>query len=261
MSNRAADGLRLERDGAVACLLLDRAARKNAVTQAMWEAIPGLLDAARADGKARVLVLASADPGVFSAGADISEFTAIAADPERRRANQAAIRAAMAAIEGFPLPTVARVSGACVGGGLGLALACDIRLAAEDARLGITPARLGLVYSLADTRRLVAAVGLSQAKRILFTAQLVDGAEAGRIGLADIVTPTDRLAAETDALATAIAANAPSSLAGIKAICAEIAAGAVEDSEETLALFLNAYDGADFAEGVAAFTERRAPRF
>jgi len=253
------DVLRLERGGAVARLLIDRPERKNAFDQAMWEVLPALLDEAMNDPATRVLVLQSAVAGTFSAGADIAEFATGARDPDWRTRNQAAIRRAQHALARAPKPTIALVEGVCVGGGCGLAIACDIRVATPAARLGITPARLGLVYSLHDTKLLVDLVGPAQAKRILFTGTLLDGVEAARIGLVDILAEDAR--AEAEALAAAIASASPHSVAASKRIVRRILDGQPDDDEDSVQQFYEAFEGEDFKEGVSAFLERRTPSF
>ncbi len=251
--------LRLERDGAVAALVIDRASRRNAMNQAMWEALPGLVAVAAADPGVRVITLRSAAPGIFSAGADIAEFAGAATDAGWRRSNQAAIRAAQHALARADKPVIALIEGDCVGGGCGLAIACDLRVATPGARLGITPARLGLVYSLEDTKLLVDLVGPAQAKRILFTGDLIDAAEAQRIGLVDVVA--ENAAGAAEALAASIAAASPHSVRHAKRIVRRILDGQSQDDAETLALFADAFDGADHREGVAAFLAKRRPRF
>ncbi len=250
--------IRLVEEGRLAWLRLDRADKRNAMTQAMWEALPPLV-ARAVDGGARVLLLASAAPGIFCAGADIAEFGAMTGDPEWRRANRLAIRATQQALAGCPIPTIAVIDGDCVGGGCGMAMACDLRVAAPRARFGITPARLGLVYPLHDVALLVGLVGPARAKRILFTGALIDAGESLRIGLVDELADQPEAAAR--ALAETIAANAPSSHRGNKALVARVMAGARDDDEASAALFEAAFDGPDFAEGLAAFRDRRSPRF
>lgn len=247
--------VRLETTGAIAHLLIDRAAKRNAFTQAMWLALPALVEQAMADPAVRVLVLRAAEPGAFCAGADIGEFGVGANDSAWRAANQAAIARAQHVLARAAKPVIAFVEGDCVGGGCGLAIACDLRVATSGARFGITPAKLGLVYSLHDTKLLVDLVGPSQAKRILFTAGLVDAAEALRIGLIDLID-SDPLA-----LAQTIAANSLHSTTQSKAMIRRILDGQSDDDATTRDLFADAFVLPDFAEGVSAFLSRRKPNF
>lgn len=251
--------LRLERDGPIARLLIDRPARRNAMTQAMWEDAPRLVGQAMADDAVRVLILASATPGLFCAGADIDEFARCAADRDWRIANQAAIRSTQYALSHADKPVIAAIDGDCVGGGCGMAIACDLRVAAPAARLGITPAKLGIVYSLFDTKLLVDLVGPARAKRILFTGALHEAQTALAIGLVDEIAPDPLAAAET--LARAIAANAQHSVRSAKAIIRRILDGQADDDDATLALFRDAFTLPDFTEGAAAFREKRHPDF
>ncbi len=251
--------LRLDKQGAIARLLIDRADKRNAFTQAMWEMLPSLLADAMADPAIRVLIVQSAAAGVFSAGADIREFSTGALDPEWRAMNQASIRAAQFELARAPKPVIAVIDGDCVGGGCGLAIACDIRVASPRSRFGITPAKLGLVYSLHDTKLLVDLVGPAQAKRILFSGQLLDAAEAQRIGLVEIISEDAQ--SEGDALAAAIAENSSYSVRGVKGVVRRILDGQTDDDAETRRLFADAFMGEDFAEGVAAFLEKRKARF
>lgn len=252
--------LRLERDGPIAHLLIDRAAKRNAFNQAMWDAMPEFLDEVRADGGTRVLVLRAAEAGsAFSAGADIAEFSTGAPDPEWRARNQASIARVQRELARLPIPTLAVIEGDCVGGGCGLAIACDLRVAGPGARLGITPAKLGLVYSLHDTKLLVDLVGPSQAKRILYTGKLISAEEALSIGLVTLCDD-DPLAAG-QALAEDIAAASGHAQRGTKGIIRRILDGQADDDAETQAQFFGAFDGADFAEGVSAFLEKRKAVF
>lgn len=253
-----APNLRLTLDGAVARLVIDRAARRNAFTDAMWAALPGLVAEAMADPGVRVLLVAAAAPGAFCAGADIEEFGRSLDNPGTS-GNQGLVRAAQLSLARAPKPVIALIEGDCIGGGCGLAIACDIRVASPTARFGITPARLGIVYSLHDTKLLVDLVGPGQAKRILFTAGLIDAAEALRIGLVEIVATDAR--AEAEALAATIAAGSPHSIAGAKQIVRRILDGQADDDAATLAMFADAFTGPDFAEGVAAFRAKRKPTF
>ena len=251
--------LRLEKQGAVAHLLIDRAEKRNAFTQAMWEEFPLLLGEAMADETIKVMLLRSATAGTFCAGADIAEFGVGALDPEWRAKNQAAIGHAQYELVRAEKPVIAAIDGDCVGGGCGLSIACDLRVASSRARFGITPAKLGLVYSLHDTKLLVDLVGPAQAKRILFTAQLLPADEAQRIGLIEILDDDPVTAAVS--LAETIAAASSHSVRNTKRIVRRILDGQADDDAETQALFGAAFLGEDFQEGVSAFLEKRRAVF
>lgn len=247
--------LHLECRASIAHLTIDRAPKRNAITQAMWETFPRLIAEAMADPHTRVLLLRAAEPGPFSAGADIAEFAQGSRDPDWRARNQAAIAETQTALARAEKPTIALIEGDCVGGGCGLAMACDLRVATSAARFGITPAKLGLVYSLHDTKLLVDLVGPAQAKRILFTAELIDASEAHRIGLVDL------LDADAHALAATIANNSTHTVREAKAMVRRILDGQADDDAGTRALFAQAFTLPDFEEGVAAFLEKRPARF
>ena len=252
-----ADGLELKVEGGVGRLVLNRPARRNALTQAMWRGLPGMLR--EAEG-VRVLVVTGAGEA-FAAGADISEFDTVYATRASAEAYFAEIAAAMEALATFTAPTVARIDGACVGGGLGVALCCDIRIASDRARFAITPAKLGLMYPLADTRRLVEAVGPSRAKDILFTGRMLAAAEALSIGLVDQVVGSDGLDAAVTAEVKAICAASPWSARMAKQVVARITSGQTADDAQTTAWMADAVETDDFQEGRAAFLEKRPPRF
>jgi enoyl-CoA hydratase/carnithine racemase len=246
--------LRLEHDGAIARLLIDRADKRNAFNQAMWDALPKLVAEAVAS-PARVIMLQSATPGMFCAGADIAELTANKDDANWRAANQVAINTAQYELTRAAKPVIAFVDGDCVGGGCGLALAADIRVATPRSRVGITPGKLGLVYPLHDTKLLVDLVGPGQAKRILFTAELLNVDEALRIGLIDVVADS------ADDLAVTIAANSAHSLREMKAMVRRVLDGQSADDKATLETFADAFTLPDFTEGVSAFLEKRKATF
>jgi enoyl-CoA hydratase/carnithine racemase len=247
--------LRLEISGRVARLLIDRAAKRNAFDQAMWLQLPLLLERALADDAVRLMVLQSAEPGVFCAGADIAELSANAGSADWRAANQAAINAAQYVLTRAAKPVIAMIDGDCIGGGCGLALACDIRVATPRARFGITPAKLGLVYPLHDTKLLVDLVGPAKAKEILFTGALLDAEEAHRIGLINQIADT------ADDLIETMLSTSGHSQRESKAVIRRILDGQAEDDADSRARFAEAFTRADFREGVAAFLQKRKANF
>lgn len=248
--------LRLEIEDAVAMLTIDRPSKRNAMSFEMWSAIPGLLDKVAEDDAVRALVVRGTDH--FSAGADISEFATLRADAPGAERYGAAVLAGERAIAGLPKPTIAAITGVCVGGGCEIALACDMRVAAPDARFGITPAKLGIVYNFTSTKQLVDVVGPAWARQILFTADILDADTALRIGLVNELTAAP--VARAVELATTMAARAQVSLRGAKTIITKITEGDHED-DEVRALYTESVQSTDYAEGVAAFLEKRTPRF
>lgn len=255
------EALYLKKQGPIGWLVLNRPEKRNAFTQGMWEKIPSLVAEADADPAIRIIILRSSTPQAFSAGADISEFAAINSDPGRSNANREALRLAQRSLSRASKPSIAMVQGVCVGGGCGLALACDMRFAEPSARFGITPVKLGLVYSLQDTKQLVDLVGPAQAKSILFTGRLVTAAEALRIGMINEVFEADLLEAEVIKFAESIAANSQFGVRGIKKIVQLILDGEVDDTPETRRMFLESFGGDDYLEGVDAFLNKRKPNF
>ncbi|MFF4649789.1 enoyl-CoA hydratase/isomerase family protein [Streptomyces sp. NPDC001380] len=243
----------------VAVLLVDRPERRNALTLAMWRALPRVLDRLAADPAVRVLLLAGAG-GTFSAGADIAELLEVYADPGRADAYHRDNVAAEEALAAFPRPTLAVVRGAAVGGGCQLAVACDLRFAAADARLGITPAKLGVVYPAVPTARLARLVGPARAKYLLYSADLVTGARAELLGLVDEALPGPDLEARALEYARTAAGRSPQTLGAAK----DVVAAAVEGRDPQAAAEpweRRSRSAPDVREGLAAFLERRPPRF
>lgn len=247
--------LRLERDGPIGRILIDRPEKRNAFNQAMWEQFLLLLGAALIDRAIRVVVVQSATAGTFCAGADITEMMAHKDNAAWRAANQAAINRTQHELARFAKPVIAFIDGDCVGGGCGIAMACDIRVATQRAQIGITPAKLGLVYPLHDTKLLVDLVGPGQAKRLLYTGQLLSAEDALKIGLIDLI---DESAAP---LAQQIAANSAHSIHEMKGFVRRILDGQADDNLETKGIFADAFTKPDFAEGSDAFANKRKPDF
>lgn len=242
-----------------ATLVFNRPEKRNALTVAMWAEIPGLVAQAVADSAVKLLFVRG-NGGVFAAGADISEMPVVYATSQAALENNETIQGAMKALEDCPKPVIALIEGPCVGGGCGLALACDIRIGAIGSRYGITPAKLGLVYGTGDTRRLVQAVGLSKAKDILFTGRLLEGPEALSIGLIDHLVPATDLDAVAGGYAAQIGAASQFSIRNQKTILAMLR-GSTDDAAESRALFAQSFEGEDFKEGFAAFKSKRPANF
>ncbi len=244
----------------MASLVLNRPSSRNALNAAMWRSLPEIMARVAADPAIRVLVVRGAG-GAFAAGADIAEFPVVFADHAAALDYGALLEAATGSIEACDKPVIAAIDGYCIGAGLAVALACDLRLASDGASLGAPPARLGLIYSLGDTRRLVAAVGPSAAKAMLFTACRHGAAEALRLGLVDEVHPAEAFEAAVKSTAETIAALSPHSIGRAKAMVRLVTGGLGQETEETRAWFAQAATGPDFAEGLAAFRARRTPDF
>lgn len=255
------------RTGCIATITIDNPTRRNAMNAAMYRAVPAACAAATAEPDLRAVIIRGAGEQAFCAGSDITEFR------ERRLGTQSQgydrdEHAAWSAIESLPVPVVAAIRGSCRGGGVALALHADVRIAGDDASFSVPPANLGLAYPPEATRRLVAAVGPSQAKRLLFTAEVLDASQAAVIGLVDEVVPADQLDARVGAMVDTIARKAPlthhASKAVVDAIITQATAAdrAMNEISPTAAAAIAAcYDSDDFREGVRSFTEKRPPRF
>ena len=257
----AAGAILLQRTAGVVTVSLHRPERHNAVNLGMWTALGRLMPVLAAAEQVDVVVLRGTPGGPFSAGADISEFKALRSRPADAERYGEAVAAGEGALLDFPKPTIALVQGWAIGGGTQLALACDLRICDETAQFAITPAKLGIVYSLASTGRLVDVVGASWAAWILLTGESLDAAAALRIGLVHEVTPAAEAELRAGALARLLATRARVSLTGAKALLGRVARGARTDDASTQDLYHRSYASAEYAEGVAAFLAKRPADF
>lgn len=246
--------IRLEKDGAIGRIVIDRPDARNAMTLTMWESMTAKIRDAVGDSTLRVLELRGTGE-TFCAGADIKEMLANKDNMSWREANQAEISRVQHDLARAAIPTVAFIDGDCIGGGCGLALACDIRIATSRARFGVTPGKLGLVYPLHDIKLLVELIGPGQAKRMLYTAGLLDAAEAHRIGLVEL------LAEDSADVIRQILATSSHSAVENKHFVRRVLDGKGEEDEQSLGIFGAAFTRRDFEEGCRAFAEKRAPRF
>lgn len=255
------DVLLVTRDGAIATLVLNRPEKHNAVTAEMWRAFPELLRTLDADRGVRVLVVRGAGDAAFASGADISEFAQVRADTATARAYTTLVDAAERALANFPRPTIAMIHGFCVGGGLELALACDVRWASRTSRFGITAARLGIIYSFGATRRLAGVVGPSHARDLLYSARLIDAEAARAMGLVNTVCEPQALESDVYSYARTLAERAPLSQRGAKLMLQHLVGEGRMTESELAAVIEQAYESEDYHEGVRAFLDRRPPHF
>lgn len=249
--------LRLVLEPPLARIVLDRPERRNAMSAAMWRDLARLSREIEARADIRAVIVEGAG-GHFCSGADISEFDEVFADADAARAYLGAIERALEALNRLDRPTLARIEGSAVGGGLAIALACDLRFAAEDAHLAVPPAKLGLLYGPVETRLLVESVGSAAAKDLLFSARAVEPQEALRLGLVNRCVPASALAEAVETQARSWCRLSQASIRGAKkAVRAALAA----NFDELRALVEAAALGGDFREGRAAFKARRPPDF
>ena len=260
MDDLLGDGsLLLSRDGGVATVTLDRPDKHNAINLAMWQAFGRLMPELAADDTVDVVLFRGPPGGPFSAGADISEFTTLRRTPEDAERYGEAVTSGERAVITFPKPTVAMVEGFAIGGGSQVALACDLRLCSPGSRFGITPAKLGIVYALPSTARLVDVVGPAWASWILMTGDLVDAQTALRIGLVHEVV--EDLEGRTAELLATLGSRARVSLLGAKSLIGKVVAGRREEDDEVRAHYDGSLHSPEYREGVDAFLAKRAPDF
>ena len=251
--------LTIERLGAVCILTVDRPEKRNALNAATRRAFIEALEACRSDDAVRVAVLTGAGDRAFIAGADITEFAGRTAAQQYGASRMPSV---YQAADEFPKPLIAMINGLCLGGGNELAMACDIRIASASAQFGQPEINLGIIPGGGGTQRLPRLVGLGTAFKLIYSGQMVDAAEALRISLVDEVVPPAALRERTLALAAIIAAKSPVALRLAKeAIRASVRAPLDEGLRHEQGLFALTFATRDKDEGVAAFLEKRQPRF
>lgn len=247
-------------EGAVATVAIDNPAKRNALDLEMWKEWPGIMEALDRDDHIRAIILRGAGSGSFASGADISEFETVRANAESGRLYEAINESAFWAVAHCSKPVIAMIRGFCLGGGFGLALACDLRIASENAIFGIPAARLGVGYPPGAMKFVTAAVGAPAAKDLFFTARQIGVREAERLGVLQRVVPDTELEATTLAVAQDIAENAPLTVKSAKAAIDD-AVGIGRPGVDPVALADLCFDSADAVEGRQAFLEKRSPVF
>ncbi|MFD4820514.1 enoyl-CoA hydratase-related protein [Peribacillus butanolivorans] len=255
------DPLYLQIEGNIAFINFNRPGKRNALSYEMWTKIPDLIEECEKNSQVKVIIFKGVDHSAFSAGADISEFKTLRYTAEGADKYNRATMVAEKAIMDVSKPTIAMIQGFCVGGGCEIAVACDFRFSDENGRLGITPAKLGLVYNTPGTKNVVDLVGPAKAKDILYTGRLLDAEEAFRIGLVDRIFSSDSIEKETLDYAKLICKNAQLSVRGSKKIINEVLMGATKDSQGTAQLVIDSFVSEDYREGVHSFLEKRKPNF
>ena len=245
----------------IAELVLDRPEKRNALSADMWARLPELLARATKDSSVKALILHGGTAGAFAAGADISEFGTIYATPDSAEAFGATIAAALDAIETCSKPTIAAIEGACVGGGVSLAMACDLRIASATSKFGVTPAKIGLVYPAGDTRRLLQAIGPGATKDLLFSGRIIDADTAKEMTLIDHLVDPGHAVDAARTFAADISNNSQWSIQAIKTMIAGVQSGWTDDDPRATDLFAQGFSNADFEDGHKAFVEKRAPKF
>lgn len=256
------DGVLLTVQGRVAEVILDRPAVHNALNLAMWRRLAAVFLSLADEPELRVVVIRGSSSRAFSAGADIAEFHSTRVGTAQAFAYNAAITAALEAIRDIPIPVIAMISGAAVGGGCEITTVCDLRIASETSRFGIPIMRLGVTLGEVEASALVALVGPGHAKALLLTGKIIDASEALRIGLIDQIVPEHELEVATKALVGQVAAGAP--LAGrVNKLLVNGLAYRLNDATRTRIdnLTASVYDSEDLLEGISAFQEKRDPIF
>ncbi|AEG91676.1 enoyl-CoA hydratase [Ramlibacter tataouinensis] len=249
-------------DGRALHIRFNNPARHNALSVDMWEAVPPLLALARDDDRVRLVVFSGEGGKAFVSGADISQFEDMRAARAAVAHYEAMAEATLTGIHDFPKPTLACIRGWCIGGGVNVAISCDIRLATTDSVFSIPAARLGLGYRYSAMKNLVDLVGPGVAKDLFFTARRIDGVEAQAVGLVTRACPPDGLEALLAEYASSIGENAPLTVMAGKAITREILKPSPDlDRELCASLIRGCFESEDYTEGRTAFMQKRKPVF
>jgi enoyl-CoA hydratase/carnithine racemase len=243
-------------------IAFDNQKRRNALNYDMWRGLPIVLDNFAKDNEVRVIVLSGAGGKAFSAGADISEFAKKRSGENAVAIYDEAVTEATEALALTKKPLIAQIDGFCIGGGLGVAMTCDLRIAATDSRFAVPAAKLGLGYKIKGLKILVDQIGPSAAKEIFFTARQFNAEEAMQMGLVNRILPASEVAAYVDNYANTIANNAPLTVLAAKTVVDEILKDSVSrDLDLCQKVVDECFASKDYQEGRQAFMEKRKPNF
>jgi enoyl-CoA hydratase len=250
------------KEGRVGYIIFNNPERHNAMSLEMWETTTSVLADYRKDDEVRVVVLTGAGSKAFISGADISKFGAERSTAEAVAHYNSATERTYSAVHDFPKPTIAMIKGYCIGGGLGLASCCDMRISADNARFAVPAAKLGLGYDFPGVKRLIDVVGASFTKEIFFTARQFDAEEARVMGFVNRVLPEAQLEDFVKGYADTIAGNAPLTIESVKFIVGQVLADESQrDMTAVAASVTRCFDSKDYIEGRTAFMEKRKPVF
>jgi enoyl-CoA hydratase len=253
--------LKTSLDDAVLHIRFNNPAKHNALTMDMWEGLPRLLQQAESDDNVRLVVFSGEGDKSFISGADISQFEDLRAAKEAVKRYEQTAESALQGIYEFAKPTIACIRGYCIGGGLNVAISCDIRIASTDSVFSIPATRLGLGYRFSAMQNLAHLVGPGFAKDIFFTGRRLDAAEAARIGLINRVAEPDKLNALLEEYTSAIRTAAPLTIRAGKRILREVLKPVDADMDLCRRLIADCFDSEDYIEGRRAFMEKRKPQF
>lgn len=256
------DKIIAQAEGGVGWLTFNNPKLRNAISLEMWQGMSDALEAFETDERVRVVVMAGAGGRAFASGADISEFDKECANADQRKSYSAISQRARDRLANFRKPVVAMIQGACIGGGLAIALLADVRFATPGSKFGIPAAKLGLGYQYALVVALARVIGASRTRDILFSARIINADEAMHLGLVNFVVSDEELRDEVRQYAETIAGNAPLSILAAKAALAHFEKyPGGEESEALAALVDQCFNSEDYREGRLAFAEKRVPRF
>jgi enoyl-CoA hydratase/carnithine racemase len=250
-----------EIEGSIGWMIFNKPERRNAVSLDMWEAIPEILHRFEQEPAVRVIVLRGAGDKAFVSGADISQFENLRASREANAHYDRTTERADKALVDCSKPTIAMIRGYCIGGGLGIAVGCDIRIASDNSKFGIPASRLGVGYGAAGVKKLMNLVGPAFTKEIFFTARHFDAAEARVMGLVNRVVPDAELGDYIQSYGSTIAENAPKTINALKQTVAEVLRGPEADWALCDRLVKECFVSQDYIEGRRAFMEKRRPVF
>lgn len=252
----------VHRDGAVGTIVFSNPRRRNALNLAMWQAFGAALGDLASEPAIRVVILKGEGDKAFGSGADITRFDTDRSTPEAIARYDEITGATSRALQEFPKPTVALIRGICVGGGLSIALGCDLRIASDTAAFAVPAARLGIGYNFAGVKKMVDVIGPAVTKELFFTGRTFSAREALSVGLVNQVVADDAIERTVADYAAGIAANAPLTLASIKTLIAEALKDPAQRNDVLCAeVVRKCFESADYAEGRRAFAEKRVPVF